>query len=457
MANHRPPPIATADPHPWRESVLSTRTLSYISQADALGSPGHPPNSPFFSHSRNTSGNHMFRGPTRQSTMDEESEAGLEMTRTRRLEDITELPDSVARSRLFSLPREIRDRVYLFCLTAREGEPVKWPAMSGDKSLAMTPQLLRTCKLIYAEATSVLYSSNTLFFTHPSDANMFARAICSPIGTITHLNLEVKAQDNRLWMPYLTSTDSNRSLKADFPSLKELFIRFKSNKWQHGLSIEQNLRHTLEDSRLEETVRGLGHVFFPAETTELPASTPATQEDFQRYLEANPEAFPSEEGTFKQRLLQLHRAQQAFASTRQPPSPPSIKIICACRVHHTQFAMITASVPTAQLQAAAQNHGAHGVAGPAAAAVGMIPGIAALQGSLQGMFAPAPMPMTQPVQPGDEYRGFTPIDLRGKVKRVADSSTEGWGGVAMVARTVFAKKGKVELALEISSPEALGR
>ena len=56
--------------------------------------------------------------------MDEGSEYGLEMTRTRRLEDISELPDSVAKSRLFSLPREIRDRIYLFCLTSHGGENV---------------------------------------------------------------------------------------------------------------------------------------------------------------------------------------------------------------------------------------------------------------------------------------------------------------------------------------------
>lgn len=386
--------------------------------------------------------------------MDEESEAGLEMVRTRRLEDITELPDSVARSRLFSLPREIRDRVYLFCLTAREGEPVRWPIVPGDKSLGITPQLLRTCKLIYAEATNVLYSSNTLFFTHPSDANMFVRAISSPIGTITHLNLEVKTQDTRLWMPYLTSTDPNRSLKADLPSLKELIVRYKSNRWQHTLPIEANLRHWSDDPRLEEIIKGLNHVFFPAENTELPASTPATQEDFQRYLEDNPDTFPSDEGTFKQRLIQLHKAQQAFASTRQPASPPSIKVICACRVHHTHFAILTSSAPISQHQAPAQQaHGAQGVAGPAAAAVGMIPGMAALQ----GMFAPAPLPTPQPVQPDEDFRHFSAIDLRGKVKRVADSSTEGWGGVAMVARTVFARKGRIGLALEISSPEALSR
>jgi len=85
----------------------------------------------------------------------------------------------------------------------------------------------------------------------------------------------------------------------------------------------------------------------------------------------------------------------------------------------------------------------------------MLPGIA----TLQGIFAAAPLPPIQqhPVRPGDEFRGFSPADLRGNVKIVADSSIEGWGAVARVARTVFAKKGKVELALEIFSVETTGR
>jgi hypothetical protein len=457
MASNRTPAITPTDLYTWRESVLSTRTLSYISQADALGSPGHPPNSPFYTHSRNTSAAHTFRAPTRQSTMDEGSECGLEMAQTRRLEDISELPDSVARSRLFSLPREIRDRIYLFCLTARSGECVEWPNMPDARSLYMAPQLLRTCKLIYAEALNVLYTSNRLSFAHPSDANMFVRAISSPIGTITFLNLHVKAQDTRLWMPYLTSNDQNRSLKADFPFLKELVVRYKSNKWQHALPIEANLRHWAEDLRLDEMIKGLGHVFYPVETTELPASTPATQEDFQRYLEANSDAFPTDEASFKQRLLQLHRAQQAFASTRQPPSPPVVRIICACRVSHNHFTALTSNDLTPHHHQVhghpAPGHGPHGIPGPHATAAGILPGMA----TLQGIFAAASSHAQQPVRPGDEFRGFSPADLSGKVKIVADSSIEGWGAVARVARTVFAKKGKVGLALEVFSVETTGR
>lgn len=386
--------------------------------------------------------------------MDEESEYGLEMARTRRLEDISELPDSVARSRLFSLPREIRDRIYLFCLTARDGECVEWPNTPEAKPQHMAPQLLRTCKLIYAESVSVLYTSNRISFAHPSDANMFVRAIASPIGTVTFLNLHVKAQDTKtLWTAYLTSTDRTRSLKADFPNLKELVIRFKSNKWQHALPVEGNLRHAIDDQRLDEIIKGLGHVFYPVATPELPASTPATQEDFQRHLEENPDLVPTHEGNFKQRLLQLHRAQQAFAATRQPPSPPVIKIICACRIHHTHFTALTSTTPIPPHQApvnpAQGGHGAQGVAGPPASAANMIPGMA----TLQGIFAAAPPPAQQPVQPEEDYRGFSPVDFKGRVKTIVDFSHEGVEAVAKVARTVFAKKGKIGLAIEIFSVE----
>jgi hypothetical protein len=283
---------------------------------------------------------------------------------------------------------------------------------------------------------------------------MFVRAMSSPIGTVTYLNLHIKAQDTRLWMPYLTSTDKTRSLKADFPSLKELVVRYKSNKWQHALPVDANLRHWADDLRLDELIKGLGHVFYPVETTELPASTPATQEDFQRYLEANTDAFAAEEASFKQRLLQLHRAQQAFASARQPPSPPAIRIICACRISHAHFTALTSDSQDSEHGQPAHGNVAPPPAGPAATVAGMLPGMAALQ----GMFTATPQPPAQQaVRPGDEFRGFSPIDLRGNVKVVADSSIEGWGAVARVARTVFAKKGTVELALEIFSVETTGR
>ena len=101
----------------------------------------------------------------------------------------------------------------------------------------------------------------------------------------------------------------------------------------------------------------------------------------------------------------------------------------------------------------AHGQGAQGIAGPPATAASMVPGMAALH----GIFAAAPMPVQQPVQPGEAFRGFSPVDFKDKVKTVADSSIEGWGAVARVARTVFAKKGKVGLALEVFSVETTAR
>ena len=175
----------------------------------------------------------------------------------------------------------------MFCLTSQSSLPVEWPSnlKSGHR---MIPKLLRTCRIIYEEASPVLYTSNCLAFQHPSDANMFVRAISSPLHgqRITQLHLQIRAQDTRLWMPYITSTDPCRSLKADFPCLRDLSVRFRSNKWQHALPPDANMRLWSEDSRLDEVIDGLRHVYLPKvpKSKELPE---LSEREFQRYLEGN--------------------------------------------------------------------------------------------------------------------------------------------------------------------------
>ena len=83
----------------------------------------------------------------------------------------------------------------------------------------------------------------------------------------------------------------------------------------------------------------------------------------------------------------------------------------------------------------------------------MIPGMAALH----GIFAAAPVPAQQPVKPGEMFRGFTPADFKDTIIEVTDSTLDGWGAVARVARTVFARKGKVDLALEVFTVETMAR
>lgn len=440
MSNHPPsssaqhPPLSSTptDPYTWRESVLSTRSLSYLSQADST-----------LAHSRQASLAHMYRPPTRRnSAMDSESEyGGLEMAQARRLDEIgetEEVPESVSRCLLFTLPREIRDRVYAFCLTARENQAVEWPM--GRLALGLAPELLRTCKIIAAEATRALYAENRLAFYHPSDANMFVRAMASPGHTrwIAHLTLHVRAQDTRLWMPYLTSTDLTRSLKADFPNLRDLGIQYRSNKWQAALPVEANLRHWSEDGRLDELINGLGHVFFPTN-----AAASERSKHRRRGSENSMDRWSDDETP----------AKPGNASLREPPV---IKLLVQCRIPNTHLAALTSDLPLPPPQAPAQPAPAqmgappgtiHGVPPPPPPAPGL-PAAAAQAGiaALQDLLSTSP-PAPEPVKEGEEFRGFTIADFKGTrvgVKRAEPGKVGGH-----VARTVFARKGRAMLALEV--------
>lgn len=405
------------DPHQWRESVLSTRSLSYLS-TDPQSSPslhyaaGNQP------RSRSTSLNQ--RRPPTHLTIDmaDDSDYGIEMAHhDTELRDIPELPDSVADSPLFSLPREIRDRIYGFCLTANAGVPVEWPTQW--KTYGLQPQMFRTCKIIYDEAAPLLYTLNNMTFHHPSDANMFVRAISSPhlARDISNLSLHIKAQDTRLWMPYLTSRDHSRSLKADFPTVRNLSIRFRSNKWAHNLPPEANLKIWSEDSRLDEIVDGLRHVFLPDGPKD-----PKNEREFETYISNHSSAFPldpSDPG-YRKQWLAIHKARNDFA--RKQEAVPTIKITCACRVHPTHFAALT-SPPAAPGPDLSQANNGTGV----------------IQQTLPPVDPPAP------VKEGDPFRGFTPSDLRQGVKRMHDPDL----GSATTAQTAFADKEGILLSLEI--------
>jgi len=414
------------DPYMWRESTLSTRSLSYISTADALGG----------SHSRNASLS-RFRQPTRQNTMTDDSDYDLEMAGTNRgergLNDIPELPDSVAESLMFTLPREIRDRVYGFCLTAQNGLAVEWPPLPGAKtSYDLQPQLLRTCKIIHDEAAPLLFSGNNLTFHHPSDANMFVRALASPALSgrfITHLSLHIKATDTRLWMPYLTSTDAHRSLKADFTAIRELNVRYRSNKWNHSLSPDQNLKNWSEDSRLDEVVDGLRQVFIPqppSSKSDLDAVKPLNEMNEREFMTFIDAKRPGEDMAFKRQLLELHKAHAPAVA--RAPDPPTLKIVCACRVHSAHFNQVMAAAdgttPIQHTGPAAILAQALGTNGPAADST----------------------PPPAPVEEGEAFRGFTAVDFKiSGVKRLHDPDL----GSAKVARTPFADKNGVLIALEV--------
>lgn len=402
---------APGDPYQWHESVLSTRSLSYLSTADAAGSPSH----------RGASLN-VHRPPTRRSTeMTDDSDYGLEMAnRDTELKDIPELPESVTESALFTLPREIRDRVYSFCLTAQGGLPMEWPTLW--KAYGLQPQLLRTCRIIYNEAAPLLYTLNNMTFHHPSDANMFVRAISSPALArhIAYLSLHIKAQDTRLWMPYLTSKDIYRSLKADFPDLRELSIRFRSNKWQHSIPPEANMKLWSEDSRLDEIIASLRHVFLPDGPQEA-----KNERELETYISNHPNAFPLDpsDPSYKKQWLAIHKARNDFA--RKQEAGPTIKVVCACRVHATHFTALTTNpIPPPPAPDLSQANNGTGV--------------------IQQTPIP-PVEPPAPVREGEPFRGFTPVDLRGGIKKLHDPDL----GSANVARTPFADKHGILLSLEI--------
>ena len=349
-----------------------------------------------------------------------DSDAGLEMRDTEdTLVDnvpVPELPDSVADSRLFTLPREIRDRVYQFCLTAQDSKPVEWPTLR--KAFGLQAQILRTCNIIYHEAAPLLYSLNTLTFHHPSDANMFVRATSSPLyaRNIVHLSLHIRAQDTRLWMPYLTSTDHKRSLHADFPALRDLNVRFRSTKWSHNLSPDNNMKLWHEDARLDEVIDGLRHIFLPD------ARSPKTKQEFEAYVSNHPDEFPldpDDDEQYRKQWQHIESARMAFAARRD--ATPSIRVVCACRVHSSHFAALTGTGPP------------------------VVPPIAP---HIINAMLPRPSSPEQPPTPVSEnepFRGFTSLDLRHGIRKLHDPDL----GSANVARTPFADKTGICLALEV--------
>ncbi|KAI6878792.1 hypothetical protein KC360_g6747 [Hortaea werneckii] len=455
---------APVDPYEWRESVLSTRSLSYMSNADF-----------FASASRSASLSHPSQRPRRDTQTSDGSDLVMGNTHddgphnsdnpNPNSSSIPQLPSSVAGSFLFTLPREIRDRIYTFCLAADNGTPVEWPLAPGGKNLcSLQPQLLRTCKIIHDESAPLLYSLNHLVFHHPSDANMFVRALASPPLArrfTTVVSLHIKATDTRLWMPYLTSTDSKRSLRADFPQLREIHVRYRSNRWNHSVPPEQNIRGCVgEDGKLEELIDGLRNVFLPKplpkpRRSKLGGVDPLdedhaqeesgkplnemNEDEFMRFVDARR---PGEDLAFKRQLLELHKAHAPAAC--RAPQPPTIRVLCVCRVNPAHFTSITAP------SSASPQQGGNPVpnntpGGPAAI----------LAHALNAATAAAEIstPLIQPVKEGEPFRGFTPIDFQGTGKKLRDAEL----GSARTASTPYVSKDGVLVALQLHTLDPAAR
>ncbi|KAL2356926.1 hypothetical protein BJ546DRAFT_1058546 [Cryomyces antarcticus] len=212
----------------WRESVLSTRSLSYLSTADALEGIEQR-----LANSRQPS-----LVPTRQSTTTEWLDPG------------------VAECPLFRLPRELRDKIYTYALTS--DQPFWWPVEHCTQHLA--PALLATSRTIYAETAPLLYSANRFMFSHPSDCNMFRFTMDQKhVQATTNICLRIRSQDVRLWTAYLGSTSPVRSLTHDLPALRVLWIFFRSSAWNHAHDPIENYKSWQFDPRLRELCLSLEH------------------------------------------------------------------------------------------------------------------------------------------------------------------------------------------------------
>jgi hypothetical protein len=133
---------------------------------------------------------------------------------------------SVAQSPLFRLPKELRERIWEFTLTA--DRPLLWPNKVKPRANLPSVALLLTCRAIHEEASVALYRMNTMMFRHPSDANMFLYIFNRQYTAhIRHLMLHVQGADvQSIWTGYLSSNVAFRSLKHDFPALRSLDIVF---------------------------------------------------------------------------------------------------------------------------------------------------------------------------------------------------------------------------------------
>lgn len=190
-----------------------------------------------------------------EDSYDSDTDGGLEIgPRKRDTEEDSRfhLPSSVINSPLFRLPLELRQLIYSYTLCSTTSE-IPWPA--SHQTINITAPLLRTCKAVYGESAEVLYTLNNLSFAHPSDCNMFRHALASPFAELLpHFTLRIRAQDTRLWTSYFNSNAAARSLSRDFPSLRELTIRFKGVRYQPQFSEEQNALTWLKDPKLQEII-----------------------------------------------------------------------------------------------------------------------------------------------------------------------------------------------------------
>lgn len=399
------------------ESVLSRQPLPYSSLSE--------PSSSGASAAHHTAHRSLPQPSHLQNNIDSGSDysSTMEEDQDRDSTNTSELPTSVASSLFFTLPREIRDRIYALCLTSHNNRQVDWPTQHCSDGLQ--PQILGLCRIIHDETLPLLYALNTFAFNHASDANMFVRAIASQTQSrhIANLTLNIKAHDLRLWMAYITSRDAHRSLKADFQNLRELGVRYKSVRWQHSLPPESNLKIWAEDSRLDEVIDGIRAAFLGNRNNNRSTSRGRPGEGVSSAAPVASSLSREQLGPSDANYLLDARRMPSRLPPAATQPPPTIRVTCICRVHSTHYNALTNPVhPAPPVRDLTRPGNGTGV----------------IQQQSDDVFAPP-----TPVREGEPFRGFTAVDFQGA------------GFVsAGVARTVFADREGVGLALEIQCADS---
>ncbi|KAK7722669.1 hypothetical protein SLS57_004874 [Botryosphaeria dothidea] len=160
-------------------------------------------------------------------------------------------PELLPPSTLHRLPPELRERIYEHAL--RSHTTIWWPPATQSLP-GIATHLLRTSRTIYNEAAPILYAANRLMFTHPSDANMFVHIFSHEHARlVASVCLRIRDRDVRLWSAYLSSTSPFRSLAADFPRLKSLWVFYRSNFWSpRAIDIMESFYRWQDDPALRE-------------------------------------------------------------------------------------------------------------------------------------------------------------------------------------------------------------